>query len=357
MSARLGKQKNLVLILLAVIAAQFVGLAALLLSGGGAQSTEITPSPQEPQAPAEEEAPAEEAMPAWLAPAPQREKEPPAGELTAPEILSDAQLITHGMGAIGGETVLNCLEGFLAQYEKGVRVFEVDLRMTQDMQVVLRHDWRAGWQEGVSETAVPTLEEFLDKPVLGQYTPLSFRDLLLLMEEYPDVCIITDSKFIEAEIIQLQFEAMLRDARELGLSYLFGRMIIQVYSQLTYQIIDSIHHFPYYIYTLYAEGFARTEEAFRETAAFCADSGILGITLWDYWWREEYAPIAQEYGVTAYTHTVNDAAEALSLLESGVSAVYTDLLVPGDLQPEAGDTSTEQEGEISDGIDGEDTVQ
>ena len=201
--------------------------------------------------------------------------------------------------------------------------------------MVLRHDWRAGWQAGISETQIPSLTAFLNRPILEQYTPLSFRDLLRLMEEYPDICVITDSKFTDAEIVTLQFEAMLEDARELGLSYLFDRMIIQVYSELMYKVVDNIHPFPHYIYTLYAEGFGRTEEAFREIAAFCEESGILGVTMWDYWWDESYLPIAQEYGVRVFAHTVNDPQEALALLESGISAVYTDTLAPSNLEPAA----------------------
>ena len=328
--ARLGKQKSMILLLLVIIVLQFVGLTALLLADS---------RQQQEQAPADAQAGAgsaeEETIPAWLEPGPVREKEPPEGALSAPEILAASQIVAHGMGMAGDETVLNCLEGFLAQYEQGVRVFEADLRLTSDLHVVLRHDWRAGWQDGVSETAVPTLEEFLEKPILEEYTPLSFQDLLLLMEEYPDICIVTDTKFTDAEIVALQFEAMLADAKELGLSYLFDRMIIQVYSQLTYQVVDSVYHFPHYIYTLYAEGFDRTEEAFRERAAFCEENGILGITMWDYWWRESFAPIAEEYGISVYVHTVNDADEALTMLSGGVSAVYTDSLTPSELEREA----------------------
>ena len=203
------------------------------------------------------------------------------------------------------------------------------------MEVVLRHDWRAGWQEGVSETSIPTLEEFLETPVLGEYTPLSFQDLLLLMEEYPDVCIITDTKFTEAEVVTAQFTAMLSDAKELGLTYLFDRFVIQVYDELMFKVVDGLHHFPHYIYTLYATGFAGTEDAFREAASFCADNGFLGLTLWDYWWREAYAPIARELGVAVYVHTVNDAQEARELLDQGVSGIYTDTLTPADLTAEA----------------------
>ena len=236
-----------------------------------------------------------------------------------------------------------CLEGFRDRYARGIRVFEVDLRLTSDQKVVLRHDWRAGWQRDVSETSIPTAEEFLDKPILNKYTAMSFKDLLYLMRDYPDICIVTDTKFTEAEIVRLQFEAMLQDARELGLSYLFDRMIIQIYSPLMFQVVDSLHHFSYYIYTLYYDGFSRTEEDFRERAAFCRQNQILGLTMWDYWWREDFAPIAAEYGLKVYTHTVNEPEEALALLEGGIGAVYTDELVPDDLSVPP-DASGETEG-------------
>lgn len=336
--ARFGKYTTMIYLLLAVAVLEFIGLAGVLLLGGqesgGLGPTALAANVEDTADPAAEG----EAMPAWLEPSPAivEEKAPPPGELTAAEILSGAQVIAHGMGAAGGEATLNCREGFLEQYAQGVRVFEVDLRLTRDQKVVLRHDWRTGWQEGVGETALPTLEEFLSKPIQKKYTPLSFRDLLLLMEEYPDVCVITDTKFTEAEVVTLQFEAMLQDARDLGLSYLFDRMAIQVYDPLMFRVVDSVHHFRHYIYTLYTDGFARTEEDFREKAAFCVENGILGITMWDYWWRAEFAPIAGRFGLAVYTHTVNDAAGAARLLDEGVKAVYTDELTPGDLAPAAG---------------------
>lgn len=356
--------------LLALVLVQFVALAALLAAHDGRKTEPSPPAAQEAQEAALSAE--EENIPAWLEPVEETvaEKEPPEDALSAPDILADASLIAHGMGAVaapedgaadsaaasgdpdGGAsgdetadaltdangrelvTVLNCLEGFQAQYAAGVRVFEADLRLTSDMEVVLRHDWRAGWQEGVSETSIPTLEEFLETPVLGEYTPLSFQDLLLLMEEYPDICIITDTKFTEAEVVTAQFTAMLSDAKELGLTYLFDRFVIQVYDELMFKVVDGLHHFPHYIYTLYATGFAGTEGAFREAASFCADNGFLGLTLWDYWWREAYAPIARELGVAVYVHTVNDAQEARELLDQGVSGIYTDTLTPADLTAE-----------------------
>ena len=207
------------------------------------------------------------------------EKARPAGELSAEEILASSRTVMHGLGQLSGTSVLNCREGFDRYYARGARVFEVDLRMTSDGQVVLRHDWRGGWQEGVSELSIPTRDAFLAAPLLERYTPMSFRDLLLLMEEYPDICIVTDTKFTDAEVVTAQFTAMLNDAHELGLSYLFDRMVIQVYSPLMFRVVDHLGHFPHYIYTFYAEGFNGTEEALRERLTFCRENGIEGVTM------------------------------------------------------------------------------
>ncbi len=327
-----GKSTNLVYALSTLLAISLLcvlGLLAFLLQTRPAPAEEAPPPQEEADAsvPVSAPAPAPPAEPEQPA-----EKEKPAGERTAWEILADARLITHGMGEVDGITTLNCLEGFQAQYGQGVRVFEVDLRLTADQQVVLRHDWRAGWQSGISEISIPTMKEFLSRPILRKYTPLSFRDLLLLMEEYPDICVITDTKFTDAEVVTLQFRSMLRDAEELGLSYLFDRMIIQVYDPLMFKVVDGIHHFSSYIYTLYSEGFSTTESDFREKAVFCAENGIGGITMWDRWWRESFAPAAEEYGITVYVHTVNDPEAARSLLDGGVSGIYTDSLTPADLE-------------------------
>lgn len=259
-----------------------------------------------------------------------REKAKPAGELSAAEILANNQLVAHAMGSIGDLATPNCVEGFLAQYEAGIRVFEADLRLTRDVKTVLRHDWwKEPWQKGIDWARIPTRDEFLSEKILDKYTPLSFRDLLLLMEAYPDICIITDTKFTDSDVFTIQFDSMLADARELGLTYLFDRIAIQVYSGNMRTALHNIYPFPHYIYTLYQdEGFTGSRESFRERAAYCAKHGIEGITINDYWWKPEYAGIADEYGIKVYVHTVNDAAAAKKLLASGCDGVYSDSLTP-----------------------------
>lgn len=260
------------------------------------------------------------------------EQEKPAGEKNATEILADNSIAAHALGTADGVEGLNCLEGFVEHYNAGVRVFEADLRMTSDGAVVLRHDWIGGLQEGIDTTSIPTLDEFLAQPILGKYTPLSFHDLLLLMAQYPDVCVITDTKFTDAESTTVQFRAMLEDAHKLGLTYLFDRIVVQVYSPDHFVVVDGVYHFPHYIYTLYQESFGKTEDAFRNKAIFCEENGIMGIALWEDWWDADYAPIADWRHIKVFVHTVNSASSARRLLGSGVSGIYSDVLIPSDLE-------------------------
>ena len=310
------------------------------LSAGASRNTaaqpEKTEKAKEESPAAEADAPEETASGAASAAEPPevQEKEKPEGEQSATEILANARIVAHGMGAIGGLETPNCLEAFQAQYEAGVRVFEADLRLTRDGRVVLRHDWWPdAWQEGIDWARIPTLEKFKAEKILGEYTPLSFQDLLLLMEQYPDICVITDTKFVDSDVFFIQFDSMLADAHELGLTYLFDRMFIQVYSGNMRTAVNNIYPFPHYIYTLYQdeEPFKGTTADFRKKAAYSQERGIEGITMSSYWWKPEYAAIAEEYGLKLYVHTVNKAETAQKMLDAGVAAIYSDSLTPGDL--------------------------
>ena len=259
------------------------------------------------------------------------ERPKPVGERSAPEILADTSVILHAFGSVEGAAGLNCLEGFLEHYNNGARAFEVDLRLTSDGYAVLRHDWYGGVQEGIDPMHIPTLEQFLAAPIKGSYTPVSFRDLLLLMAQYPDVCVITDTKLLDDEVVTEQFQSMVNEAHRLGMSYLFDRMIIQIYSPDHYAVVNGVYHFPHYIYTLYQDDFGRTKESFTNKVAFCQRNGIMGLTISDAVWDEAYMPIADEHHTNVYVHTINDEALAKKMLDANVGAVYTDSLDPNDL--------------------------
>lgn len=259
---------------------------------------------------------------------------------SGPEILAETPVIAHAMGAVNweGDPYFNSLEAFQASYAAGIRVFEVDLQLTRDGKVALLHDWdfwRSSLVNKEGDISIPTLEEFLATPIQvspdEEHTPLSFRSLLNLMIQYPDICVITDTKDADPDMIFLQFSSMLADAEELGLTNLFDRIIVQIYSRSMRQCLDTLYPFPHFIYTLYHEG-QPDSDRFRDTAAYCAETGVLGITMPTFWWDDSFASIAAEYGVKVFVHTPNNIDEARSFLEHGISAVYTNRLTPDSIE-------------------------
>lgn len=248
------------------------------------------------------------------------------------EILEDSPIIAHALGGYQGDTYLNCLEGFLNAYQKGTRVFEADFCLTSDGYVVLRHDWDLALQDGIDNIHIPTRDTFLSTRILNRYTPLSFKDLAKLMVDYPDICIITDTKHSKPEIANVMFHSMLEDvnvsSRDVGI---FNRIIIQVYSREMFESLKNGFDFPFYIYTLYQEEFDSTDEAFSKISEYCANNGIKGITLPKEWWKDSFSDIASAYSLHCFTHPVNDRDEALLFLGKGIHAVYSSFLTPADL--------------------------
>lgn len=68
-------------------------------------------------------------------------------------ILEDNVLISHAMGEIDGYYYTNSLEAFEnSYYNRGSRVFEVDLSLTKEGVLVARHDWGLIHAEQLGQT-------------------------------------------------------------------------------------------------------------------------------------------------------------------------------------------------------------
>lgn len=55
------------------------------------------------------------------------------------------------LGGLDGKEYLNSREGFLAMYNQGVRLFELDLSRTSDGVWVCRHNWNDLWSSGKAQ--------------------------------------------------------------------------------------------------------------------------------------------------------------------------------------------------------------
>ena len=241
-----------------------------------------------------------------------------------------SEIVGHSFGSIDGHSYTGSKEAFLERYSLGYRTFEVDLEMTSDNKVVLKHDWKWQIQEGID---IPTEAEFLASPISGTYTPLSFSDLCLLMKEYPDIWIVTDSKYTDSGNVKKQFNIMVQTAQKCGAVEVLDRIIVQVYNTEMYEVLqDDIYPFHSFILTLYQYGFKGSAEEFVEICRWCADQDVDAITMWYYLSSDEICEIAERYNRDVYLHTVNDVPLARELLEKGSRGIYTDEICPEELE-------------------------
>lgn len=233
--------------------------------------------------------------------------------------------VAHAGGEIDDLRYLNCKEGIETNYQKGFRTFEIDFAVTSDNHLVCKHDWEYVIQEGNEYGEVWDEATFRSVPIMGKYTPMSLGDLLELMQAYPDIYILTDTKGTEPEDVRNEFEIMVRTAREKGMESLLDRFIIQVYNEEMYDVIYGIYPFKAWDYTLYMF-FGGDAETFLQCVRYCYQHDIQNISTWNYFANEELIEIADRYGIHVYVHTENEADNAKELYEMGVAGFYTDIV-------------------------------
>lgn len=180
------------------------------------------------------------------------------------------KVIAHAMGEIDGKDYTNSLEAMQFNYKRGSRVFEVDVSLTSDNQLVLVHGWFQHSNDRINKPengGYPlSYEDFMKSKIYGEYTPLDFDDLLNLMIKYPDIHIVLDAKYtrkfaldgdynapelLNDQVSILSYYDRIYDSIQIKDKSLFERIIVQVYSPDMYKVINDKYKFKHYIYTLY----------------------------------------------------------------------------------------------------------
>lgn len=242
-------------------------------------------------------------------------------------------IITHALGGLDGYTYLNSRESFINHYDKGCRFFEVDLSQTSDGVWVCRHNWKEpmGQWEG-DKKKVLSAEEFLNTPIYGKYTPMSFEDLLKLLDEYPDAFVTIDSKQYSVRNYQRTLEdyAQYREiAINAGLEHTLGQIIPELYNSAMYSGTTLVYKFPAYLYSLWQE---YSIEELNDIADFCQANQIQAVSLYCEYWSEDVQKIFDERDILVYIYTINDEEKAREYVKAGANGVCTDTLISENLE-------------------------
>ena len=242
-------------------------------------------------------------------------------------------LVAHAFGGKGSKVYTNALEAFLYNYDLGHRVFEVDFDLSDDDRAICSHDeeyWR--YMTGKEDPDFEySYENFMNTPLFSDYTPLDCRDVVDLLAEYPDIYIITDTKYSDELSVYKQFSQIVDYAKKKDPAVL-KRIIPQIYTEQMLDYVMNVHRFDSVIFTLYQISWDS-----EEIAKYCIRSGVRSITVAADLLDQETIDIWKSVGIRIAAHTVNEPEEAADLLDMGVDMLYTDFLSPAVYQEGSSD--------------------
>lgn len=150
--------------------------------------------------------------------------------------------ICHALGEIDGVLLTECEEAFEKHYNEGIRVFELDFRLTQDGVPVVLHDWKT-FNNGMFSKANITqntlnvahtmsYQEFANVKVLGKYTTLTMERFVDLAYKYSDAKFIISVKSVNQQYnddVRTIFRELFRVTDKVD-PVIKNRYILHVYS-------------------------------------------------------------------------------------------------------------------------------
>ncbi|WP_337031595.1 phosphatidylinositol-specific phospholipase C/glycerophosphodiester phosphodiesterase family protein [Paenibacillus illinoisensis] len=232
------------------------------------------------------------------------------------------RLIAHAFGGVKGASYTNSYEAFITNYNRGYRLFEVDLVQTTDGELVARHDWSDRLQPDLTahRGRNVTKLQFANSLIMGRFHPLTLPDILQLMQQYRDFDLIVDTKAGSQEQIQQQFTHLVNEARRTD-PVLLNRIIPEIFSPQMYDTVMGIYPFPNKMYSLY-----KTGASAESIVEFVRDKHLTAVAMPVYrvYINPNLVPALNKLGVKSYVHSVNSRPVMQILHCFGVYGFYTD---------------------------------
>ena len=236
--------------------------------------------------------------------------------------------IAHALGGLNGKQYLNSIDGFYSNYQKGYRIFKMDLQLTSDNVLVGRHTWGDNLSDPLSKHGDPaSYREFKNTKLYGRYKPTSFLDMLNAMERYKDFYLMTDSKSTDTPTVQKEFSTLVQTAKKTGKTEYLDRLIVQIYNENMYYTIKKIYPFKHFVYTTYKQ----RDVAFYKMVKFCKKNGIEGVTSPQNDINDYRMDILAKERIYGFTHTVNNSYFTKEYMKLGVYGIYSDFMTPSEI--------------------------
>ncbi|WP_270839099.1 cell wall-binding repeat-containing protein [Peptacetobacter hiranonis] len=233
--------------------------------------------------------------------------------------------IAHALGGIDGKRYTNSLQALEYNYKKGFRVFEVDLDIASDGELIACHafDKNALKELGLPEKyskQKPTSQEFKKQKLCGKYNTMTFKDIVSYMEKHPDMYTVIDLKQATNRRVREVYKKIVEDASPEVLE----RIIPQIYREELYNEIMKIYDFKSAAFTCYTMQKLNADQITN----FCAMNGIKVLVIEGRFYANSLMEKCRAKGIKLYMNTYNDQNEVNSFKKKGAQGFFTDFLTP-----------------------------
>ena len=242
-----------------------------------------------------------------------------SGDLQANTERGHIALVAHAGGAVEGFPDTNSLEALENAVKLGFRYIEVDMILSSDGEIVLKHSWEQAFNRIVDARNHPmSHQEFMESLLFNRFTTMDLPMLIDFLRENPGPRIVTDTK-------DTGYKALYVIARDFP-QYI-SRFIPQVYAMEDVEEIRALG-FDDIILTVYMMGRGNQNPAALQR--FAMRQGLYAVTVPDEIVTPSFVRNINTETVRFMAHTINSAERAVELSEIGFYAIYTGFLAYGE---------------------------
>ncbi|WP_207637178.1 glycerophosphodiester phosphodiesterase family protein [Anaerovorax odorimutans] len=235
------------------------------------------------------------------------------------EVRNYEKAIAHGGGIYKGYETSNSVEAVNDAIINGYKMIELDMEISKDNKIIMLHDWDRTIEHYLGSKFDDKLREdsFLRLKIFGQLEVLTFDKLTKILDNAPDVRIVTDTKGDNLKLLNIIAE-----------SYpdYIDRMVPQIYSFEEYDEVKSLG-FKNIILTLYLQENPKADEIID----FAKKNDLYAVTMQSYYAEKGLCKEISNNGIKVYVHPINDIEYADKLFDMGAAGIYTSTILPQEL--------------------------
>ena len=241
--------------------------------------------------------------------------------------------IAHALGGINNDKNTNSRDALENSYSKGIKLFEVDISLTSDEELVCINGWSKDvYNETLEieynkENAVMSYEQFMNTKIKGKYTTMSFKDLIEFMKVHDDIYVMIDIGNQKKKKTKNIYEKIVQESN--NDSKILNRLVINGSTTDMIKAVKEVYDFK--IINLYwpskADRKDKKIDTKEEFIEYCKENEIssLSTSLKTYKKEKDTIEYFKKKGVIVYVFTENDENEAKDILKD-VDVVGTDFI-------------------------------